>query len=158
MNGITAEQALGACQMTGSVPLSSTLYSRAAAARERGTYKTDDHHERRRIGAIINITTEDDAETLEVVSPITMDSTLLSFVSGRASSEEIESPQNSKTRRSAKQASIARLDVKRSRKLLDNEQQGRYKATFKDATNLVTGKASESVQSICLRLNKAIRT
>ena len=79
MNGITAEQVLGACQMNGSAPLC-TLYSRAAeASRERRgtTYDTDDHHERRRRiqGAIIDITTEDDVETLEVVSPITMDTT-----------------------------------------------------------------------------------
>ena len=79
MNGITGEQALGACQMTGSVPLS-TLYSRVkATTRERGTY--DNHIRRadtRRIGSIIDITEDDDVTG--VVSPVTMDSTLLSLL------------------------------------------------------------------------------
>ena len=75
MNGITAEQALGACQMTGSVLLS-TLYSRIKATREKGTY--DDHVRKadaRRISAIINIT-EDEVMTGVVVSPVTIDTSL----------------------------------------------------------------------------------
>ena len=92
VNGITAEQALGACQMNDSVPLR-TLYSRVTATRERGTY--NEHIRRadaRRIGAIIGIT-EDDKETLGVVLPVTMDtSTLLSLIS-TASSEQTAAPQ-----------------------------------------------------------------
>ena len=148
MNGITAEQALGACQMTGSVPLS-TLYSRIKATRERGTY--NDHVRRadaRRIGAIIDITEVED--TTGVVSPVTIDTSLQSL-SSTANSAQTSPPQK-KTRRSPKQASIARLDAKRSK--VDYE--GRFKAAFKDATNIVAGKASaESVQNICSRLNKA---
>ncbi|KAI2510989.1 hypothetical protein MHU86_3461 [Fragilaria crotonensis] len=145
VNGITAEQALGACQMTGTVPLS-TLYSRVKAARDRGSY--NDHIRRadtRRIGAFIDIT--EDEETMGVVSPVTMDTTLLSLTSSQPAA-----PPRKKTRRSSKQASIARLDAKRSR--VDYE--GRFKAAFKDATNLVSAKArAESVQSICSRLNIA---
>ena len=145
VNGITAEQALGACQMTGTVPLS-TLYSRVKAARDRGSY--NDHIKRadtRRIGAFIDIT--EDEETMGVVSPVTMDTTLLSLTSSQPAA-----PPRKKTRRSSKQASIARLDAKRSR--VDYE--GRFKAAFKDATNLVSAKArAESVQSICSRLNIA---
>lgn len=146
MNGITGEQALGACQMTGSVPLS-TLYSRVKATRERGTY--DNHIRRadtRRIGSIIDITEDDDVTG--VVSPVTMDSTLLSLISSTQTS-----PPRKKTRRSSKQVSIALLADKRSKADYDR----RYKAAFKDATNLVAaGKASaESVQSTCLRLNNA---
>lgn len=146
MNGITGEQALGACQMTGSVPLS-TLYSRVKATRERGTY--DNHIRRadtRRIGSIIDITEDDDVTG--VVSPVTMDSTLLSLISSTQTS-----PPRKKTRRSSKQVSIALLADKRSKADYDR----RYKAAFKDATNLVAaGKASaESVQSTCSRLNNA---
>jgi hypothetical protein len=145
VNGITGEQALGACQMTGSVPLS-TLYSRVKATRERGTY--DNHIRRadtRRIGSIIDITEDDDVTG--VVSPVTMDSTLLSLISTQTS------PPRKKTRRSSKQVSIALLADKRSKADYDR----RYKAAFKDATNLVAaGKASaESVQSTCSRLNNA---
>ncbi len=73
MNGITAEQALGACQMTGSVPLS-TLYSGIKATRKKGTY--DDHVQKdaRRLSAIININ-EDEVMT-GVVSPVTIDASL----------------------------------------------------------------------------------
>ncbi len=147
VNGITAEQTLGACQMTRSVPLS-TLYSQIKATRERGTY--NDHVRRadaRRIGAIMDIT--EDKDTTGVVSPVTID-TSLRFLSSTANSAQT-SPPRKKTRRSPKQASVARLDAKRSK--VDYE--GRFKATFKDATNLVAGKASaESVQNICSRLKK----
>jgi hypothetical protein len=125
----------------------STLYSRVKVARDRGSY--NDHIVRRadtrRIGAFIDIT--EDEETMGVVSPVTMDTTLLSLTSSQPAA-----PPRKKTRRSSKQASIARLDAKRSR--VDYE--GRFKAAFKDATNLVSAKArAESVQSICSRLNIA---
>ncbi|KAI2493647.1 hypothetical protein MHU86_20900 [Fragilaria crotonensis] len=144
VNGITAEQALGACQMTGSVPLS-TLYSRVKATRERGTYHNHIRRaDARRIGSIIDIT--EDEDVTGVVSPVTMDSTLLSLISTQTS------PPRKKTRRSSKQVSIALLADKRSKADYDR----RYKAAFKDATNLVAGKASpESVQSMRLRLNNA---
>ncbi len=148
MNGITAEQALGACQMPGSVPLN-TLYSQIKATRERGTYH---YHVRRadtrRIAAIIDIT--EDEDTTGVVSPVTIDTSLLSLISTANSAET--SPPQKKTQLSPKHASIARLHAKKSK--LDYK--GRFKAAFKDATNLVTGKASaESLQNICWRLNKA---
>lgn len=54
---------------------------------------------------------------------------------------------------SSKQAGVARLEAKRTK--LDYD--GRFKAAFKDATNLVaensSSKGSEPVQSICTRLN-----
>ena len=77
MNGITAEQALGACLMTGSVPLS-TLYSQIKATRDRGTY--NDHVQRAdawRIGAIIDIT--EDENTTGVVLHVTIDTSLQSL-------------------------------------------------------------------------------
>ncbi len=148
MNGSIAEQALGACKMTRSVPLS-TLYSRIKATRERGTY--NDHIRRadaRRIGAIIDITEVED--TTGVVSPVTIDTSLQSL-SSTANSAQTSPPQK-KTQCSPKQASVAQLDAKQ-RKM---DYKGRFKAVFKDATNLVAGKASaESVQNICSRLNKA---
>jgi hypothetical protein len=75
VNGFTAEQALEACQMTGSVPLSA-LYSQTKATRERGgTY--DDQVQRadaRRIGTNIDIS--EDKETTRVVLPVTIDTYL----------------------------------------------------------------------------------
>ena len=148
VNGITAEQALGACQMTGSVPLS-TLYSRIKATRKRGTY--DDHvwkADARRIGAIIDIT--EDMDTTGVVLPVTIDTNLRSLNSTANSAQTL--PPWKKTQHSPKQASVAKLDAKQSKV----DYKGRFKATFKDATNLLAGKASvESVQNKCSSLNKA---
>ncbi len=86
-----------------------------------------------------------------VVLPVTIDTSLQSLSSTANSAET--SPPRKKTRRSLKPASVARLDAKRSKV---DYKEGRFKAAFKDATNLVAGKASgELVQNICSRLNKA---
>ena len=56
----------------------------------------------------------------------------------------------SSLQRSLRQAPLARLEAKR----LQTDYDGRYKAAFKDAINLVGANARvEPVQSICQRLN-----
>ena len=88
------------------------------------------------------------------VSPITMNTNEASCCHSMATtSMQLSASQSirKKTRCSPKQASIARLDAKR----LKMDYEGRYKAAFKDATNLIAaGKTSEPVKSMCLRLNK----
>lgn len=170
INGITVEQALKACDLHGVIP-ANTVYSRVKARRKNGTYNVllRNAEEKRRIGnLIVDITSDDDEDA---VSPITMDTTSSSSMttmsvvsvavdslsqsqqksSSSSSSSSIKKPGVS--RLSSKQVSVALLEAKRTR--LDYDE--RYKAAFKDATNLVAEnhgrKRSEPVQSICTRLN-----
>ena len=60
-----------------------------------------------------------------------------------------------KTRKSPRQASVAKLEAKRVRLDYDH----RYKEAFKDATNVVASRNAkgETVQAMCNRLNNAFR-
>jgi hypothetical protein len=82
VNGVTVEEALGACGFTGKkrIPLS-TLYSRIQTTKERGTY---DAIIRRPPNDVVNkvnpiVLINDDHSN--VVSPLTIDATLLSLTS-----------------------------------------------------------------------------
>ena len=140
--------------MHGKLPLS-TLYSRVQAARKKGTYNNlFSRVEEQRIGIVID-TLDDDEDVIGTsrnISPITM-ATTTSCSSGTTSTIASRSSGSSKrSRRSPKQASEARLEAKNFK----DEYDARYKAAFKDATNLAAANAAggEQVQSICSRLNQ----
>jgi hypothetical protein len=125
------------------------------ARREKGTYNAlilRRVEEARQVGLIIDITQDDDDSSMNV-SPVTMNTNEGSCFCSTATSLQLSASQSTrkKSRRSPRQASIARLDAKR----LKVEYEGRYKAAFKDATNrIAAGQTGESVQRMCLRLNK----
>ena len=155
VNGISVDMALTACSLQATVP-ASTIYSRVKTRRENGTYNAlilKRVEEARQVGLIIDITKDDDDSSMNV-SPITMNTNEASCCHSMATtSMQLSASQSTRkrTRRSPKQASIARLDAKR----LKMDYEGRYKAAFKDATNLIAaGKTGEPVKSMCLRLNK----
>jgi hypothetical protein len=177
INGITIQQALKACDLHGVIPVN-TIYSRVKTRREHGTYNLllRRAEEKRRIDNLVVDITSDDGNGVSkegAVSPITMDTSLTSTLlqhksvavdcssQSHSTSQQLllSSSLSSSTiktgvsRLSSKQASVARLEAKRTK--LDYD--GRFKAAFKDATNLVAQnigtKGSEPVQSICTRLN-----
>ena len=155
VNGISVDMALTACSLQATVP-ASTIYSRVKTRREKGTYNAlilKRVEEARQVRLIIDITKDDDDSSMNI-SPITMNTNEASCCHSMATtSMQLSASQSirKKTRCSPKQASIARLDAKR----LKMDYEGRYKAAFKDATNLIAaGKTSEPVKSMCLRLNK----
>ena len=150
--------------------------------RENGTYNAllRSAEEKRRIGSlVVNITSDDGCKHISkeagAVSPITMDTSLTSSPLSQHESVAVDSASQSHSnsqqqlssscsslcstiktgdsRLSSKQAGVARLEAKRTK--LDYD--GRFKAAFKDATNLVaensSRKGSKPVQSICTRLN-----
>ena len=155
-----------------------TINSRVKNRRENGTYNLllRRAEEKRRIDNLVVDITSDDGNGVSkegAVSPITMDTSLTSTLlqhksvavdcssQSHSTSQQLllSSSLSSSTiktgvsRLSSKQASVARLEAKRTK--LDYD--GRFKAAFKDATNLVAQnigtKGSEPVQSICTRLN-----
>ena len=154
VNGISVDMALTACSLQTTVP-ASTIYSRVKARREKGTYNAlilKRVEEARQVGLIIDITKDDDDSSMNV-SPVTLNTNEGSCFCSTATSLQLSASQstNKKSRRSPRQASIARLDAKQ----LKVEYVGRYKAAFKDATNrIAAGQTGESVQRMCLRLNK----
>ena len=87
---------------------------------------------------VIDITADSSSAT--DISPVTISTTLSSTASSK------------RTRRSSKQASEYRLKSKQTKVEYDN----RYKAAFKEATNLIAEKTTEEpVGAMCQRLNKA---
>jgi hypothetical protein len=154
VNGISVDMALTACSLQTTVP-ASTIYSRVKARREKGTYNAlilKRVEEARQVGLIIDITKDDDDSSMNV-SPVTMNTNEASCFCSTATSLQLSASQLTRkaSQRSPKQASLARLDAKQ----LKVEYEGRFKAAFKDATNLLAaGKTGEPVQSMCLRLNK----
>ena len=143
-----------------------TIYSRVKTRRENGTYNVllKRAEEKRRIGnLVVDITGDDGNDVLKEngdVSPITMDTSLSTSKESVADSTSQSQKQSSSSssskgasRLSSRQKSVARLNSKRTK--LDYD--GRFKAAFKDATNLVAAnrgiKGTEPVQSICTRLN-----
>jgi hypothetical protein len=154
VNGISVDMALTACSLQTTVP-ASTIYSRVKARREKGTYNAlilKRVEEARQVGLLIDITKDDDDSSMNV-SPVTMNTNEGSCFCSTATSLQLSASQSTrkKSRRSPRQASIARLDAKR----LKLEYEGRYKAAFKDATNRIAARQTgKSVQRMCLRLNK----
>ncbi len=142
VNNLKVDQALGACGLHGTIPYS-TLTSRVRTARKKGTYNDELS---KKIGTVIEILNEDASVLSRNISPVTMKS-----LSSDSTTETTATSVSSSRRRSSRQASLARLEAKR----LKTDYDGRYKAAFKDATNLVVGTNArvEPVQSICHRLN-----
>ena len=147
-----------------------TIYSRVKTRRENGTYNVllKRAEEKRRIGNLVVDITSDDGNDVQKeddrnVSPISMDTSLStskeSVSADSASQSQKQSSSSSSSSKGAprlcsRQKSVARLNSKRTK--LDYD--GRFKAGFKDATNLVAAnrgiKGTEPVQSIlCTRLN-----
>ena len=144
VNGLKIDMAIGACRLHGKIP-HSTLYSRVQAARKKGTYNNlISRAEERKIGIVIEVLDDDVSGTSRNISPVTMASDATTTTSKSSGSK--------RSRRSPKQASEARLEAKRFKEEYD----ARYKAAFKDATNLVSSNArgEEQVHSICNRLNQ----
>jgi hypothetical protein len=152
VNGLTIEQAIGACNLQGIVP-TTTLYSRVQARRVHGTYngvhirKPAASQQEEKIDMVIDVTGDDETASTNV-SPVTLYSTQSSSSTSLTTST---SKSTKRSRLSPKQASAKRLEAKRTR--LDYD--ARYKAAFKDATNLVAATTGEPVQAICNRLNRA---
>jgi hypothetical protein len=144
VNGLTIEQAIGACYLQGIVPRT-TLYSRVQARRKKGTYNGAQMQnlalQQAKINMVIDITGDESSDN---VSPVTM-------YTQSSSSLTSTSQSTKRARLSPKQASAKRLQAKRTKLDYDT----RYKAAFKDATNVVAANTGEPVQAICERLNKA---
>ena len=93
---------------------------------------------------VIDITADSSSATN--ISPVTISTTLSSTASMMSASQSTK-----RTRRSSKQASEFRLKSKRIKVEYDD----RYKAAFKEATNLIAAKTAEPVGAMCQRLNRA---
>ncbi len=152
VNGISVDMAFTACSLQTTVPAS----TRVKARREKGTNNAlilKRQEEVRQVGLIIDITKDDDNSSM-IVSPVTMNTKKGgSCFCSTATLLQLSASQltRKKSRRSPKQTSITRLDAKR----LKVDYEGRFTAAFKEATNLIAArKTGESVQSMCLRLNK----
>lgn len=142
VNELKLDQALGACGLHGTIPYT-TLSYRVRTARKRGTYNDE---LAKKIGTVVEVSHEDASVLSRNISPVTMKS--LSSDSTPAASTATSSVSSS--RKSSRQVSLARLESKRCKTDYD----GRYKAAFKDATNLVSANArTEPVHSILHRLN-----
>jgi hypothetical protein len=139
----------------------STVYSRVKVCRERGTYDALVRRAPGKEGLIIDTSIcHDDGDDLRDVSPLTKNSSsstesTTASTTFNKSQESASQSTRKPSRRTPKQASAARLDAKR----LKLDYDGRYKAAFKDATNLVAAgtagnKTGEPVHSICERLNR----
>ena len=147
VNGLTIEQAIGACYLHGTVPLS-TLYSRVQARRDKGTYDVLIRKSiQDKLDMVIDLTGGDDE--FRNISPVTMNSTNSSSFTTLSSTASSRST-SKRSRRSSKQASAHKLELKRRK--LDYEL--RYKTAFKTATNLVASSTTgEPVGKMCDRLN-----
>ena len=148
VNGLTIDFALGACGLHGIVP-KTTLYSRVEVVwkRGKGFYDTKraamEHKRRIDLVTVLDVDADADDESTNI-SPFTMYN----------SSSTILSPSSQptkQTRLSPKRASAYQLQANRSKTDYDI----RYKAAFKDATNLVAANTGEPVKAICERLNIA---
>ena len=145
VNDVKIEIALWGCRLQGKVPYS-TIYSRVKAAREKGTYNEEIRRaEEKKIGAVIEIIDNDSASSGNIL-PVTMTTatTTSSSSSGKAGNSttitSLSSKLRKRPRQSSKQASVARLNAKRAKLDYDT----RYKAAFKDATNLVAAAAANN--------------
>jgi hypothetical protein len=142
VNDLFVNQALGACGLHGTIP-HSTLFSRVRAARKTGTY---DSELAKKIGTVVEILNEDASVLSRNISLVTMKRLSSNSTTGTTATSASSSQRSS--RRSSSQASLARLEAKR----LKTDDDGRYKAAIKDATNLVDANV-RPVQIICHRLN-----
>lgn len=161
VNDVRVEQAIAACELQGILPYS-TLYYRVKLARRKGTYDSilkakaeQVIRSNMKVGIVIDIEQNEDAsERSRNISPVTMKSlssssnvTCTSTTTG--ASTATTSSEGKRSRKSSRQASLARLEAKR----LKVDYEGRYKAAFKEATSLVASRTIEPVHCICERLN-----
>ena len=155
VNDVKIEIALWGCRLQGKVPYS-TIYSRVKAAREKGTYNEEIRRaEEKKIGAVIEIIDNDSASSGNIshitMTTATTTTTSSSGAGNTTTNTSVSSELRKRPRRSSKQASVARLNAKRVKLDYDT----RYKAAFKDATNLVAAAAAnnattrEPLQRIC---------
>jgi hypothetical protein len=172
VNSVPIKQAICAYELQGTIPRS-TVYSRVATARARGTYDVLINSLRRdeKIQKIVVEVHDSDWEEDQApaatgmddstISPITMQS-LLSVETTTTTDSTIRTPSIKKSRKSPRQASLARLETKR----VKTEYDGRYKAAFKNATNFVAARNTltgggisshrsvEPIEDVCKRLNQ----
>ena len=90
VNGLTIEQAIGACYLHGTIPLT-TLYSRVQARRDKGTYDVLIRKSiQDKLDMVIDVTGDNESRN---ISPVTMNSatssslTTVSTTSGSTSSK-----------------------------------------------------------------------
>jgi hypothetical protein len=147
VNGLTVEQAIGACYLQGTVP-PSTLHSRVQARRKKGTFDVLIKEAiKKKLELVIDITGDDDDEAL-MISPITTETNTSSLATNTTASTSVSHP-SKRHRRSSKQTGEHLLESKRQK--LDYD--ARYSAAFKTATTLVAAKTDEPAATICARLN-----
>jgi hypothetical protein len=152
INDIKPALAIKACELQGSLK-SSTLYYHVQMAIEKGTYDSDKkkrYAKKKKIEIEIDIEEDDEDESQESpstrnISPITMNT----LSSGTTVATATTSLSTKRSRKSSRQAGLARLDFKRRKVDYD----GRYKTAFKKATSLVESGTNGSAVSICDRLN-----
>ena len=137
VNGLTAKQALKLCDLTDTVP-TSKVYSRVKARKEKGIYNNEIRKEqKRKLGLVIEVPLDDGSQE-DDISPLTA-TTINSFFDDTTdipSTTSLASSKIKKTRKSPRQASVAKLEAKRVRLDYDH----RYKEAFKDATNVVASR------------------
>ena len=167
VNNLNVEMAMAACHLDGAIPIT-TVYSRVAVARERGTYdvlKLREEQEIRRLVIAIDDSDNPVCDNSRVgssrrdptISPVTMESSTNEESTATTGDNSSGSSKKSKQvfRKSPRQASTARLKTK----IVKTEYDMRYKAAFKEITNLVAAAVagtipSEPVKCICDRLNE----
>ena len=159
VNDVKSEVAIMAYGLQDELPCS-TLYYNVRVAREKGTYNDDiiklQTKQQKRLGIVIDLTADGDGRS-PTISPITMldDSIASSAVEMISTSTTMTtstgaSSTRKRHRMSVKQASQERIERKRTK--TDND--GRYKAAFKEATSIVASPDSnETARSVCERLN-----
>ena len=165
VNNLRVEEAIWACRLHETISPRSTVYSRVAMARERGTYdvlKLRDEQEIKKLIIEVHDDSDDDddedanktnrSKRKKDLSPVTMPSSVLSLASGITAGDS--STTLSKSRKSSKQKSRERLEIRTAK--MDNG--SRYKAAFKIATHQVAAAVAgtipaEPVKYICDRLN-----
>ena len=156
VNDVKPKVAIMAYGLQDELPCS-TLYYKVRVAREKGTYNNDiiklQTKQQKRLGIVIDLTADGDGRS-PTISPITMldDSIassaveMISTTSTTMTTSTGASSTRKRHRMSVKQASQERIARKRTK--TDND--GRYKAAFKEATSIVASPDSnETARSIC---------
>ena len=152
VNNLNVEMAMAACHLDGTIPIT-TVYSRVAVARERGTYDILKLREEQEIRRLV-IDVDDGDNPNPTISPVTMESMTTEECTATTGDSSSSKRKPKVFRKSPRQASTARLEAK----IAKEEYDVLYKAAFKEATNLVAAAVagtipSEPVKGICDRLN-----
>jgi hypothetical protein len=175
VNNLTCEQAIAACHLCGTIPLS-TLYSCVISTQDRGTYNVLKLREEKEIKRLViqihdHIVVDPNdkdscvaglslSEPDPTILPVTMLSTTTAATeesiatTGDSSSSGKGKTSRRRFRKSPKQAIVVHLQAKVDKVEYDN----RYKPAFKEAVALVAGAVAntnpaEPDKDICDRLN-----